>query len=243
MSEPRRTEPELGEDLHAEVAVPLRDWVVPWPLLPLMQPGMLRGRAPAIVDPIVEPLWSGTRIVVHFAADPEGGVGNLALSDQLGQPVEIEQTDVAIALRDAIAADEAIIDGILTEQALRSGAGTSPVLETSQRVLWSTGVDAIRRDPYLNPQLAFVGTDLLHLDGQSLLDVPLLERKRLLDSVLISGAQVRISAFVRPPVDPWLLSWKAAGFKGVMLKSANSRYEPGKRTYHWRAVTTIGRHR
>ena len=243
MNLPPRTLSKQSGDPDERTAMPLREWTIPWPPIRLMHPSaQLRGGTP-IVDAIVEPLWSGTRILAHFAADPEGGAGNLALTDQLGELVEIEQTDVAIALRDSIAADDAIIDGILTDQALRGGTGISPVLETSQRVLWSTGVDAVRRDPYLNPQLAFVGTDLLHLDGQSLLDVPLLERKRLLESVLIIGEQVRISAFVRPPIDPWLFSWKAAGFKGVMLKSANSRYEPGERSHHWRAVTTIGRHR
>lgn len=200
-----------------------------------------RGSA-ALVDPIIEPLWSGTRLLVHFRADPSGGRSQLALYDELGRSVEIEETDVANALRDSIAAEDAVVDGILTAQALRGGAGSSLVMETSRKMLWPVGVDAVRRDPYLNPLLAFVAFDLLHVDGQLLVDLPLLERKRLLESVMITGERVRISAFVRPPLDSWLFSWKAAGFKGVMLKSANSRYEPGKRTPHWRPVRTIGGH-
>lgn len=231
MNEPRETD---------------RDWFLPWaderePFA--MQPAAALRMGATIVDPIIEPLWSGTRVLAHFSADRAGGAGRLALFDQIGRPVEIEETDVANALRDSVAADEAVVDGILTDQALRGGAGMAPVLETSRRMMWATGVDAVRRDPYVNPLLAFVGIDLLHLDGESLVDVPLLERKRLLESVLISGERVRISAFVRPPVDSWLLSWKAAGFKGVMLKGANSRYIPGGRTPQWRKVTQIGRRR
>ena len=86
-----------------------------------------------IVDPIVEPLWSGTRILAHFQADPAGGPSRLALFDELGRPVEIEETDVGNALRNSIAADEAVVDGILTDQALRGGEGKAPVLETSRR--------------------------------------------------------------------------------------------------------------
>ena len=45
---------------------------------------------------------------------------------------------------------------------------------------------------------AFVATDLLWIDGQPIDDVPLLERKRLLEAVLDESYLVRVSAFVRP---------------------------------------------
>jgi bifunctional non-homologous end joining protein LigD len=73
----------------------------------------------------------------------------------------------------------------------------------------------------------------LSLDGQSLLDLPLLERKRLLDSVVVGSDLVRASPYVRPPLERWLPSWQAVGFKGAVLKAANSRYEPGLATDQW----------
>ncbi len=45
---------------------------------------------------------------------------------------------------------------------------------------------------------AFVAIDLLWLDGEPLDDVPLLERKRLLDTVLAQSRLVRVTPFVRP---------------------------------------------
>lgn len=240
MSRQDSTEEALAGSFGALQDVPEGGWNRPADLGPL-SPMRFPRTGPAILDPIIEPLWSGTRVLAHYQSDPAGGTGRLGLFDELDRPVEIEESAVATELRDAIAADEAIVDGILTDQALRGGSGTAPVLETSRRLLWSTGVDAIRRDPYVNPLLAFVGVDLLRLDGQLLVDVPLLERKRLLESVLMAGERVRISAYVRPPIGPWLLSWKAAGFKGVMLKAANSRYLLSGRTHEWRVVTQIGR--
>ena len=47
--------------------------------------------------------------------------------------------------------------------------------------------------------VSFVATDLLWLDDTSLLDVPLLERRRLLESVIAESDVVRVGAFVRPP--------------------------------------------
>ena len=227
------------DDGHDDHAVPMSDaeLLAGGVMTPLTLPRTL----PPIVDPIIEPFWSGTRILVGFRAGAGGRPADLSLFDALGDEVEVEEPDIESALRESIAADDAIVDGILTDQALRGGSGAAPILESNRKLIWSKGIDAVRRDPYPNPVVAFVGVDLLRVDGQSLLDVPLLERKRLLESVLIPGERVRLSAFVRPPLDPWLFSWKASGFRGVMLKSSNSRYEQGG-SIQWRKVTEIGRH-
>ena len=97
-------------------------------------------------------------------------------------------------------------------------------------------------DADLTPE-AFVAVDLLRLDGQSLLDVPLLERKRLLESVLEQGPLVRVSVMCRPPIDGWVASWQGAGLRGAMMKSANGRYIPGDRTPEWRTITKVAARR
>ena len=40
---------------------------------------------------------------------------------------------------------------------------------------------------------------------------------------------VRRGAYVRPPIDTWVGSWRALGFNGLTYKAANSRYRPGRR--------------
>ena len=84
-----------------------------------------------------------------------------------------------------------------------------------------------------------VAVDLLRVDGESLLDIPLLERKRLLEGVVVPSDRVRISVHTRPPVSTWVASWKAAGLRGAMMKGANSRYVPGGFSADWRTVTQI----
>jgi ATP-dependent DNA ligase len=84
--------------------------------------------------------------------------------------------------------------------------------------------------------VAFVAIDLLWLDGQSLLDVPLLERKRQLDSVLQESQLVRRGTYVRPSARGSLVAWKALGFGALAYKAANSRYLPGQRNDAWVTV-------
>ena len=72
-----------------------------------------------------------------------------------------------------------------------------------------------------------------------MLDVPLLERKRLLESLIAPGPLVRTSPMVRPPVDSWIATWKSVGLRGGILKAANSRYRPGAETVEWREVERL----
>jgi ATP-dependent DNA ligase len=84
--------------------------------------------------------------------------------------------------------------------------------------------------------ICFVAVDLLAIDDDTLLDVPLLERKRILDSAFEERALVRRTPFVRPPVDQWMVAWRGMGFREVAYKAANSRYTPGDPNDDWAAV-------
>jgi bifunctional non-homologous end joining protein LigD len=84
--------------------------------------------------------------------------------------------------------------------------------------------------------VAFVATDLLFLDGDSLLDVPLLERKRLLESVIEPTELVRVGTYVRPPLQTWIATWRRFGFIGLTYRAANSRYHPGEERPDWALV-------
>jgi ATP-dependent DNA ligase len=199
-------------------------------------------RVPVTVkDPIIEPLWSGTRVLVHFEAASSEPV---VLIDPLGMDIGPALPEVIREIAEAVAADDAIFDGVLTTEATRSGEGMALIQESrssSMGFLMSreATVEVRRRDSDLDQVVALVAVDLLRIDGQSLLDVPLLERKRILDGALIQSQRVRISVHTRPPIEAWVASWKAAGLRGAMLKSANSRYVPGGYSADWRTVTQI----
>jgi ATP-dependent DNA ligase len=86
-----------------------------------------------------------------------------------------------------------------------------------------------------------VAVDLLRVDGVPLLEVPLLERKRLLESVVHPDDRILVSMHVRPPIETWVATWKSIGMRGGMLKAANSRYLPGDDSIEWRVIRDVSR--
>ena len=75
--------------------------------------------------------------------------------------------------------------------------------------------------------------DLLYLDGRSLLDVPLEDRKRLLRSVLRDHPRVRYAAHVERDGLAFFEAAKSIGVEGMVAKLRRSRYEPGRRSRAW----------
>ncbi len=208
-------------------------------------------RAGAINDPIIEPLWGGDRILVIVTAPGERprfiGIEGEALEDPQLEPIV---ADLTASLR----ADSVVLDGYLTRQPnVDPGLAIKmrPQIPTHGQVLGalflgSSGTKvakAIERTeaaPDIDPdlRLTFMAVDLLAIDDQPLLDVPLLERKRILETAFEEADLIRRSAYVRPPIGTFLVSWRAFGFAEVAYKSANSRYTPGQRNPGW-AVATI----
>src|SRR5882724_3975938 len=89
-----------------------------------------------------------------------------------------------------------------------------------------------RRDhPGARPNLVYYLFDLLHLDGQSLLERPLEERRKQLVALLREPAQpVQLSPqFAVEPAD-LLAAARQQGLEGVIAKRPGSPYEPGRRS-------------
>jgi len=204
--------------------------------------------APEIPDALLEPAWGGTHVLAHFDMQRPSEVGHEAwvrIVDEEGVDVTDEEPAVVRAMARSVLATDAVFDGYLTDQATRSGEGASMSLKADVSRLQPLlpgrpEVDvAAAREPERPTPVAFIAVDLLRLDGQLLLDVPLLERKRLLEGVIAPEELVRASVFARPPLGQWLASWKSAGFAGITAKAANSRYRPGATTPEWTTYTKL----
>jgi hypothetical protein len=209
--------------------------------------GFGRKNVKSIKDPIIEPLWTGDRRIARITVDA------VQLYDEVGKPVEPRGDDepaVVEALLRAALADEIVIDGYLTRQAIpdnlvdyRLAAPIPTAGQMASQIFVGRGLKSrammqveAKEDPGPQGRLAFVAIDILSLDGQLLYEIPQLERKRLLESVLAEGDIVRRSAYVRLPVDPWLASWRAVGFSRIAFKAANGRYQPGAASDDWATV-------
>ncbi len=207
------------------------------------------GRTDRVPEPVVEPVWSGLRVI----AAAQGDAAVLLLD---GDEV-VGHEELTRALTGAVAATASgvILDAYITKMISGEDTGLRPgimpmpsvsklltkalvggrVLDRAQQVEDEQAERAAQQFDDDEP-VNLVAVDLLWLDGEWLLDVPLLERKRLLASVLPGDPMVRASMFVRPPVETWIGSWREMGFRGLAYKGANSRYRPGEVAPDW--ITT-----
>jgi hypothetical protein len=197
---------------------------------------------------VVEPQWPGLRVLAAVRATDV-----LLLDD--GDPLDgHDEIREHLAAMLAQTPDGVVLDGYLTKQVVTDSGvytGFDEVESTGRLIVQSVvgryGIGqnrtetAIKRLEAATAERTFapddlvnlVLTDLLWLDGEWLLDVPLLERKRLLESLIRGTDLVRSGVFVRPPIATWVGSWRAQGFPGLTFKEANSRYRPGERTDEW----------
>jgi ATP-dependent DNA ligase len=145
----------------------------------------------------------------------------------MGRPAEADLPDAADLIGPAVLAESAVLDGVWTAQPF---VGDGSLARTWAETLAEEGLAEEVPDPLASERRrAFVAVDLLELDGQALYDVPFQERRRLLESVVDEGVQVRISPVVKFPVAGWLVGWRANGFTHYLAKHQNSRYFPGER--------------
>jgi hypothetical protein len=196
-------------------------------------------------DPIVEPLWSGLRFLGAVADD------KAVLQDPDGDTLD-GFPELAEALAAATRAADLIVDGYVTAEVVHDGVGMmtgEDRLESPGKLVTQTLFGQRRKSddrrldegraarmPHEDDPVALVLVDLLWLDGIALLDIPLLERRRLLEAVVIETDLVRRGTFVRPPIDTWVGSWRSMGFPGLSFKAANSRYAPGSAAIDWASI-------
>jgi hypothetical protein len=207
------------------------------------RPGRLA--AQKIADALVEPDWDGVRVVAALAED---GAVLVHAGEALVVPAELPP-----ALVQAFSAVAALVEGVLTTKALQSGEGVLPPMPGVERppILVPRAIRGnVKDDPYVRARdherreaetapgviaalargerHAFVATDLLWLDGTPLDDVPLLERKRLLDGVLEPSYLVRVTPYVKASAVLMLVTWGTLGFRELHHRAANSRYLAGR---------------
>ena len=167
---------------------------------------------------ILEPAWQGTRVLVRIG---HGGPRFVGYDGPVDGPRE---------LFDAICAEThcatAILDGVLVAN-------------------WEDDRD-LEVDPQGNAftresprRQIFSAFDLLEVDGDPLIGVPLLERKRHLEGLVTPSPNVRLTAFVTRGLRAWRETLTGLGFKRVVLKDWNSPYSPGQTAPSWLVVDKL----
>lgn len=168
---------------------------------------------------ILEPEWVGTRALARLGHPGPPFVG------YAGEVVEGPR-----GLYDAIAAEArcetAVIDGVLV-----------PDWRDEQELEMDPDGNAFTRQP--GARQIFAAFDLLEIDGESLIAIPLLERKRHLEGLLRPSPNVRLTAYVTRGLRSWQDTLQGQGFRRVILKAWNSAYAPGQTNDDWLVIDKL----
>ena len=126
-----------------------------------------------------------------------------------------------------LGAKQAIVDG----EVIALDDRGEPDFALLQARIKGRGGPAVSATPFV-----YEVFDLLHLDGRSLLDEPLEERRRLLAAVLKPDPRVRLSEHVEAEGLAFFEAARVRGLEGIMAKDRRSPYVPGKRTDRWQKI-------
>ena len=156
---------------------------------------------------VFEPKWDGFRAIVTVSG------GDVTLTSRNGNDLTERFRDVARNATLAITTPDAVLDGEICALDDEGRSRFSLLQEGS-------GISVL------------VLFDLLELDGEPLVDLPLTERRARLQEVVGSDGGVLVS----PQFDdgPALLeAARQQGLEGVVAKKADSQYRSGRRSPDW----------
>ncbi|MGD0123182.1 MAG: DNA ligase D [Candidatus Limnocylindrales bacterium] len=172
--------------------------------------------------------WDGYRVQAHVRD------GHVALFTRRAQNAASYFPELA-GPATWLAAREAILDG----EVVALNAAGEPDFGLLQA--WQSGRRGRRGGPQGNSTgddpgpatLVYEVFDLLYVDGLSLLDVALEDRKRLLRSVVRDSPSVRYAGHVDGDGEAFYSVVAERGLEGMVAKLRRSRYEPGRRSGSW----------
>ncbi len=173
----------------------------------------------------VEPKYDGVRVEMHF----KRGSWVRTFSRNLENTTEMfpELTRVG----DEIQADEVILDG--------EAVGLDP--ETGKTVSFQETTTRKRKHNIelfsKSVPLKFFVFDILFKDGKDFLDVPLFERRIILEKTIKPGVLLALSPQIVANDAQVIREYHDAqikvGLEGAMVKKWDSPYEPGRRGFSW----------
>ncbi len=170
---------------------------------------------------VVDGKLDGIRVQAHRLGD-EVRVFTRSLDDITDRVPEVVEAALALDGRSLVLDGEAI--------ALGDGGRPLPFQDTAARTMSSRAVEELRRQV----PLSVFFFDLLHHDGEDLIDHPAGERFRRLEAVVPPALLVpRLWADDQDAAQGFFDELVSAGHEGVVVKDATAPYAAGRRGAGW----------
>jgi bifunctional non-homologous end joining protein LigD len=178
---------------------------------------------------LFEPKLDGVRTLVYL------GMNSVRLMSRTGRDQTSQYPELG-RLFERVTSENAVLDGEIVAFD-RAGRPSFQRLQQRMNLASKTDIDRIRRDV---PVQLFV-FDVLWLDGRDVTSLPLMERRKLLEEVVVPGKGIDVTLSVQ---EHGMALWESAkdrGLEGVIAKRAGSRYQPGRRSPDWKKVKVLNR--
>ena len=209
-----------------QLSLPLDATIDRLPDLPDLRP-MLARPLPEAFDSdqhLFEPSWGGMRALVSIGPADRAGGGDVRIVDADGVERTAALPELAgTAVR--VTARSAILDGELV------------VVDIDGRA--DAGALKRRLGGRSGRPVAFLAFDLLHLDGSSLLSLPLVKRRELLRRTLRPGDEVVAVPAIATEGRALFDAIVAQGLAGMMARQRQGPYLPGIRSRLWRFIPAV----
>ncbi len=173
----------------------------------------------------VEPKYDGVRVELHFKRGKWVRTFSRNLENTTAMFPEL------VTVGDELAADEVILDGEAVGIDPKTGKPVS-FQETTTRKRKHDVAHAAESVP-----LKFFVFDILYKNGKDLLDIPLSERRSILETTVLPKKLLAITPQIVTSSADAIRAYHDTqlkqGLEGAMVKKWDSPYEPGRRGFSW----------
>lgn len=171
--------------------------------------------------------WDGVRALCYFDGK--------SLSLESRNQIDITHRYPELhPLAKALEARSAILDG----EIITMDAAGNPSFSLLQQRMHVESASAIQRLMRTVPCYYFI-FDLIYLDGQSIMDRPLLQRREMLEELTLQGPSWRLSPASIGDGAAMLHAARKQNLEGIVAKRIDSLYEAGRRSRAWLKIKVI----
>jgi DNA ligase-1 len=190
--------------------------------------------------------FDGTRVQLHMDKNNTNFVGKSNQENlfEMGETRFLTKTftrnqeettlqypDLIEAAHKQLKADSIIIDGEAIGYDKKTGAFL-PFQEIMQRKRKHGVAEMVKDIP-----LKYFVFDILYLNGESLVDKTLLERRQILEKVVMQGDTIIVDSHLETDdaeeLNEFFEEAKEKGLEGVIIKNPESVYQAGARSFSW----------
>jgi DNA ligase D-like protein (predicted ligase) len=172
--------------------------------------------------------WDGARCLLFLQN------GRLRLQNRRLEDITYRYPELAVLSR-VIHAQNAILDGELV--VLSQGRAVFAKLQQREQLTDPLKIQLRSRQL----PATYIAFDLLYLNDRKYLQVPLRDRKEILEGILRESPYLVGSRFILEKGKAFFKEAVAQGLEGVMGKALDSPYLIGQRSRHWLKVKLRGR--